>query len=95
MKANIFHQILLQSIRDEFEHNMSQQLYISDEAWDTISIAREELISIINQSAAKLEKDAQATTLAKTIMEMYIQEKTHHLSDASAFLKDEFRRFLS
>lgn len=50
--------LLLNEIREEFNHNLSQQVYMSDEAWKIIKNAKEELIMVVNQSAKELNPEA-------------------------------------
>ncbi len=59
-----FQALLLQSIREEFEHNLVQQLYVSEPAWSLIKAAREEMVQVINLAAAELEADAKTDQLA-------------------------------
>ena len=61
--------ILLATIRSEYEHNLSQQIYISAETWDTIKNAKERVVNIINLSAGKLPDGAMATDLHTQIFE--------------------------
>lgn len=62
--AKQFQALLLQTIREEFEHNLVQQLYVSETAWSLIKAAREEMVQTINLSAAELNTDAKTDELA-------------------------------
>jgi len=42
---------LLNAIRSEFEHNLSQQIYMSQQAWEVVRNARSNMIKIINSEA--------------------------------------------
>lgn len=91
--VGLFQQILIQEIRNEFGHNLSQQMYMSDEAWIWIKKAMEETILFINNSALELNEDSNGLELAKKIL-----ENSHHLQidttrDALQFLKNEIRQF--
>jgi len=59
---------LVQSIRSEFEHNLSQQLYVSVKAWEMVRNAREETIKRINTAAMQLAADATSADLASLIL---------------------------
>ena len=48
--------ILLATIRSEYEHNLSQQVYISPEAWEGIKNAKEKVVNVINLAAGHLEE---------------------------------------
>lgn len=43
-------QAMLVSVQKEFEHNLSQQIYVSDNLWAIIVLAKDETIAIINES---------------------------------------------
>lgn len=61
--------ILLSTIRSEYEHNLSQQIYISSDVWDAIKHAKEMVVNIINLSAGKLPDGAMANDLYINIFE--------------------------
>lgn len=80
---------LLQSIRSEFEHNLSQQIYISHGAWEMLKIARGRTIQLINSMAEKVGKDATSISLSKAILESMVDEEKIPAADAIAFIKKE------
>jgi hypothetical protein len=84
-----YHQQLLSHIRQEFEHNFSQQIYVSAILWETIRGARENLIGIINKSAEEINNDAPALALSKKIIENYIEEEDQPILIAMNELKKE------
>lgn len=67
MDLRLLQGVMTKNIRDEWEHNLSQQVYISPEAWTRIREAKEEMIGLVNSAAAVLEPDADPTTLAAKI----------------------------
>lgn len=62
---------LLKTIRIEYEHNLTQQLYVSDEAWEAIKLAKESVNQLINSATANINPDRPALDLAKVIIETY------------------------
>ncbi|MDR3094185.1 MAG: hypothetical protein LBU62_06040 [Bacteroidales bacterium] len=62
------HRELLQNIRAEFEHNLSQQLYVSIESWNSVKNARNYTIALINNAAAELEEGVPAIELSRKIL---------------------------
>src|SRR6478609_6392598 len=42
------HQLLLMEIRNEYAHNMSQQVYMSDNSWKLVKSSMDEIINVIN-----------------------------------------------
>lgn len=84
-------QNLINNIKDEFDHNLSQQLYISSEAWEKIKKAHESIIASINEASAKVAADAPATDLAQKIFETEAGTAATDKDRALEFLKDEAR----
>ncbi|MBB6461172.1 DUF7935 family protein [Flammeovirga kamogawensis] len=87
--ATLFHQSLIMTIKEEFNHNLSQQIYISPELWETIRGVKEESISFINSVAQSLGKDATGFELAKAILENSISENATPIDIALMNLKKE------
>jgi hypothetical protein len=61
--------VLLQTIRAEYDHNVSQQIYVSADMWKAIGNLKDQNIYIINQIAANLPNQAPAVELSKLILE--------------------------
>lgn len=52
---------LIQSIQDEFEHNLAQRLYVSEEIWMMVVLTKDEALKIVNEAfGANPEADAAA-----------------------------------
>lgn len=62
---------LLKIIRQEWDHNVSQQLYISNETWILIKNARENAVRLINTEAGKLKHTDAAMKLSQAIIEEF------------------------
>ncbi len=88
-----FQQLLVFEIRQELNHNLSQQIYMSDEVWNMIKKATEETISLINKSAEPLDKQAPSIELAKKIFENVIASDFDNILYALRVLKNEIRTF--
>jgi len=91
MNASQLQSALVQNIRSEFEHNLSQQLYVSNKAWEMVRNAREETIKRINTSAMKLTPDATSTDLASLILINDIDADQSAVKGALDRLKSEAR----
>lgn len=64
---------MLSTIRNEFEHNFSQQLYFSSETWEVVRNAKGNMVKIINLAAEKVKPDSPAINLSRTILEMVME----------------------
>lgn len=89
--AQQFQHALLNDIREEFNHNLSQQIYISDNAWNMVKSAKEEIIAIINQSAAGIDSEGKSLELAKKIFDKVVERKSDPTALALSHLKQEVR----
>jgi hypothetical protein len=66
--------LLVRTIREEFEYNLSQQLYISGHAWELIKNAKEEMVALINKASTKAGEQARAGDLVKAILELMVDK---------------------
>lgn len=83
---------MLTSIRAEFEHNLSQQLYLSNEAWAMVKNARSNTVKLINLSADKIPGDRPYSQLSTAILERIMEEEQTPSSIAIDFLKKEVQK---
>lgn len=62
---------LLRAVRQEYDHNLSQQIYVSDEVWNMIENTHIQTIAFINSIAQQLPADSSALDYAKTLITAY------------------------
>jgi hypothetical protein len=89
--VGLYHQILLQEIRNEFGHNLSQQMYISNEAWEITKKAMEEMIVLVNNSTLGLNEEMSGVELSIKILTHSRELNLNPSADALDFLKAEMR----
>ena len=87
--ANDLYSQLLSEVREEFNHNFSQQVYFSDETWEAIKRSVEEVITIINLSRQSVEADAKGIDLAKAIFAISLDRKNDTIGYALKQVKSE------
>lgn len=68
MNARQLHLELVAAIKTEYEHNLSQQIYMSAGAWELVKTAKEEIIKLVNVSSSKVVSDAPSSELAITVL---------------------------
>jgi hypothetical protein len=90
--AREFHQMLLGEIRSEYNHNASQQVYMSEEVWNLIKGAKEDLIVAINEAAGEVEAEATSLDLSKKIFEKTMNKSVDPIAHALSELKKEIQR---
>ena len=91
LPAKIMHAEFLKTIREEFDHNITQQLFISPIAWKLLRDSKEELVKLINLAASQLQEDATAIDLSAKIFELVAQLEKMPSEVATEFLKIEFQ----
>ena len=91
MPATVFHSMLLAEVRREFDHNVAQQVYISETVWGLIKNAKEDLIMTINDAAGDLHPDATALDLSKMVFEKAVNKNIDPLAHALSELKKEIQ----
>jgi hypothetical protein len=89
MTASQLQSELQNTIRHEYEHNLSQQTYVSSMAWEKVQLAKTQTLKIINESAAELKEGASGATLGKLVLEKVMELKTPPSQAAIDFLKKE------
>lgn len=92
MTARMLHAELLATVREEYEHNVTQQIYVSDRAWQQVRMAKEETLRIIHIAAESTPEGASGTTLSERVFET--AARLSHLPTAQAILalKEEVRK---
>lgn len=76
--------LLTQTIKQEFEHNITQQIYVSPEAWDAMRNFKEQNLLIINQVASILPVEASGVDLNKSLLELLVQNPKASLQQVVA-----------
>ncbi|MFB6319333.1 hypothetical protein [Saccharicrinis sp. FJH54] len=71
MNSMQLHSELLKTIRMEYEHNLSQQLYVSPEAWVLIITAKESVVKLLNSTVSGINPQAPSIELSKEFIEEY------------------------
>lgn len=61
---------LLESIREEYEHNIAQQLFIKPQTWELVQRSKEETIKIINLAGSQMTATSIGMDLASKIFEL-------------------------
>lgn len=87
--------LLVATIKEEFEHNVTQQLYVSKTAWDAIANFKDKNILIIHQAAATLPVGATAGELNRLLIGFLANDPTGDLQQLiSEVLSFEVKQIL-
>ena len=82
-----YEELLIASVEQEFEHNLSQQIYVTDDCWNIICAAKNATIQLIRK-ASLLEKTDTANKLREVVL-TEMMEKRAPSEAALAYIKQE------
>ena len=90
--AREFHKLLLDEIRNEYNHNVSQQIYMSENVWNMVKNAKEDLTILVNEASAAMGPEATSLDLARKIFEITLEKKVEPIGHALSELKKEIQQ---
>lgn len=70
LPSSVYQTELLKAIREEYDHNVAQQLFISVGLWEMVKNSKEETIKIINIAGKQMQATSMSTDLAAKIFEL-------------------------
>lgn len=82
---------MIMAIRQEYEHNLSQQLYISSKAWQIVKNSKDDLINVISNVTANLDKTSSSNELAKAMFELTASVEKLPIEIAIEIVKNEIQ----
>ena len=85
---------LLSAIRQEYEHNLVMQVYVSNETWEKVKQAKEEVVRMINMCSTEVNPANPSLELAKIILERYSFAGASHVERAIVSLRSEVNNML-
>ncbi|MGV8946358.1 MAG: hypothetical protein ACOH1N_08015 [Lutibacter sp.] len=86
---NAYSQSLINTIEQEFEHNLAQQIYISEKCWSVIMASKNATIHIIKKTSEE-ENVTNAQELREALIKRILNSAAPSTT-ALAFIKDEVR----
>lgn len=91
LPAKMMQAELLKSIREEFDHNVAQQIFISPKAWEMVRNSKEEIIKIINLAGSQMAETSMAMDLSAKIFEISAEVGTLPTEITIEYLKRELQ----
>jgi hypothetical protein len=92
MPLGAYRKILVDTIRQEYDYNVSQQVYISDKSWNSIVSAKSQVVSMINKVSAEMDENATAADLSRKLIELEMTGDIFPTKAAILLLKHEAAR---
>ena len=90
MEKGTLHLLLIKNVREEFEHNLAQQLYVSNTTWNAVVNAKEELVNQINTTFEQLKDEEDVSILAQSLVAL----PNPMVEQAIVVLKHDFAKLL-
>lgn len=94
LPAKAFQADLIAGVREEYDHNVAQQLYVSIEGWNMLKKAKDETVKIVNIAGEKMNDTSMSTDLAQKIFEMVGEIGDLPTEITVEYLKKEFQELL-
>jgi hypothetical protein len=82
MKVRELRGVLLMAINQEFEHNVSQQLYVSDTLWQIIRMAKNNTLSLVTMTGNDLDPDAPSEIYVNALLQAVEEQSITPLQTA-------------
>ncbi|MFI5128356.1 MAG: hypothetical protein ACHQFX_00130 [Chitinophagales bacterium] len=79
LSAREMHMLLLESIKQEYDYNATQQIYVSPVAWKAVSNLRDQNMLIINQVASTIPAEGKGVDLNRQLIEFIMKDKRGEL----------------
>lgn len=87
--------LLMKTVRLEFDHNLSQQVYVSDAVWEAVILVEEEMISFIAAGAKNFAPDSPALPYAQQLITVYSSNGQTPNQLAQIKLREEARSIMN
>jgi hypothetical protein len=68
MSAAELHSIVVTELRNEYQHNITQQIYVSTRAWTVVKRVKDDTLSVVTNAVKALPETATGLELSKTIL---------------------------
>ena len=92
MSAKLLQSEIVRTISEEFNHNLTQQVYISSTSWDIIKKAKDETLKVVNLAGAQMQPNSNAADLGQKIFEIMGKLEAAPTQIAINQLKKEVRQ---
>jgi hypothetical protein len=82
-----YENLLVKNIEQEYDHNLTQQIYVTPECWNLVNAAKNATIHVIRQGAMH-EKDGNVDKMREWLLQNFMEEVTPS-QKALAYVKKE------
>lgn len=89
MEARVLQLALMMATQQEYEHNITQQVYVSENLWKIIQFAKNDVLNTINIVAEQVDPKASGDEYAKALLEFLGEQEIHPTDKALQAIKTE------
>ena len=84
---------LLKTIKTEYEHNITQQVYVSTKTWEAIETYKNDLIAIIKEISLELDPESPSLNLSQALLGYVVENpNTFNNYELMNMLKKEVKQ---
>jgi hypothetical protein len=94
MSAKMLQSEMLRSVREEFDHNLSQQIYVSNNAWELIKNAKDEMVKFISATGESMRENSTGIEMSRKMFEMASRVEKMPNDMALMYLRKETQALL-
>ncbi|MCH4823507.1 hypothetical protein ML462_10035 [Gramella lutea] len=87
--AGLYANLLIANIEQEFEHNLAQQIYVTNDCWDYVKTAKNATITLIRKASEK--GDVNNTDELRQVILKSLMDKQAPTDAALAYIKKEVK----
>lgn len=87
--AGELHYLVLTEIRNEYQHNVTQQVYVSNTAWEILQRVKNDTTSLVNSAIKALPLQASGLDFGKLILEQISRMESNPYEIATALIRNE------
>ncbi|MVN23212.1 DUF7935 family protein [Mucilaginibacter arboris] len=92
--AGELHYLILTEIRNEYQHNITQQIYVGDASWEIVNRVKNDTVSLMNSAVKALPPQATGLDFGKLVLEQIGRMENNPYELAAAIIRDEAAQLL-
>ena len=93
MTAAVLHNDILEEVRNEFNHNVAQQVYLSPALWEMVVTAKEDLVTKVNATFQQMDPEATSLDYARKLLELSMATDIDSIGLALSSIKEELGKY--
>ncbi len=92
--AGELHYLVLKEIRNEYEHNITQQIYVSSASWEIVKRVKNDTITLMNSAIKAMPAQANCREFSRLVLDQISRMENSPYEIASALIHDEASQIL-